>query len=51
MRTLSLSRQETKENLRVTLVLLANEKDERRIRHNNTGFGVAKVKLAPACFF
>jgi hypothetical protein len=56
MRTLSLSRQEPKENLneaalkRATLVLLANEKDERRIRHNNTGFAAAKVKLATACF-
>jgi hypothetical protein len=42
------TREETKENLRVTLLLLANEKDERRIREIKTDFGVAKVKLAPA---
>jgi hypothetical protein len=51
MRTLSLSRQETKENLLVTLLLLANEKDERRNRQNNTGFGVAKVKMGTGLFF
>jgi hypothetical protein len=47
MRTLSLSRQEPKENLneaalkRATLLLLANEKDERQMCG----------EVAPACFF